>query len=80
MSGVEAATQKFARLPPRAGIPFEGFEFARVKSRLPVARQLKDFLDQCVLSNSVNVARARGHWDHGIERSKFGHSYPFWRD
>jgi hypothetical protein len=58
-------TPKFSRLPPRTGIPFEGFEFARVESRLPVAKQLKNFLDQCTQSNSVNVALIRAEWGEG---------------
>jgi hypothetical protein len=60
-----ATTQKFARLPPRTGIPFEGFEFAQIKSRLPVAQQLQSFLNQCASSDSVNVALIRAEWGEG---------------
>lgn len=62
---MQETTQKFKRLPPRTGVPFEGFEFARVKSRLPVAQQLEDFLDQCAQSTSVNVALIRAEWGEG---------------
>ena len=65
MTTVPPTTHKFRRLPPRTGIPFEGFEFARVKSRIPVAQQLEDFLDQCAQSNSVNVALVRAEWGEG---------------
>jgi SAM-dependent methyltransferase len=62
---IPKSTQKFAHLPPRTGIPFEGFEFARIKSRLPVAEQLEDFLEQCKQSNSVNVSLIRAEWGEG---------------
>lgn len=58
-------TRKFAELPPRTGIPFEGFEFARVKSRMSAAQQIETFLGQCSKATSVNVALIRAEWGEG---------------
>ncbi|MEM3433312.1 MAG: hypothetical protein QXP27_03950 [Candidatus Methanomethyliaceae archaeon] len=59
-------TKKFARLPPLAGVPFIGFDFAEVKSRRSVVGQLRNFVKYCLReATSPAVQVILGEWGEG---------------
>lgn len=57
--------RKYNKLPPPAGIPFSGFEYAKIESRVPVAKTLETFLNVCRNAKSLNVAVIRAEWGEG---------------
>jgi hypothetical protein len=59
-------TQKFQQLPPLAGVPFTGFEFAEIKSRKSVVKQLRNFVNYCLReTTSPAFAVILGEWGEG---------------
>ena len=59
-------TEKFKRLPPLAGIPFVGFDFARIESREPIAGQLRSYIDYFIdKATSPTVQVIIGEWGEG---------------
>ncbi|MEM3449570.1 MAG: hypothetical protein QXP38_11995, partial [Nitrososphaerota archaeon] len=61
----EGSIPKFKRLPPRTGIPFSGFEFARIDSRVRVQEEIETFLFECRNSPFFNVAFIKAEWGEG---------------
>ncbi|MEW6424673.1 MAG: hypothetical protein AB1523_07985 [Bacillota bacterium] len=59
-------TQKFKQLPPLAGVPFTGFEFAEIESRKLVVKQLRDYIKYCLKeARSPAVQVILGEWGEG---------------
>ena len=56
---------RFTRLPPDAGVPFSGFEFAALPGRIPVAKHLQDFLRLAQESSSPALRILKGEWGEG---------------
>lgn len=57
--------QKYDKLPPATGIPFSGFEYAKIESRAPIAKTLETFLNIYRNAKSLNVAVIRAEWGEG---------------
>lgn len=57
--------QKYNKLPPATGIPFSGFEYAKIESRAPIAKTLETFLNLYRNARSLNVAVIRAEWGEG---------------
>lgn len=58
-------TKKYKRLPPPQAVPFKGFDFAKIKSREPVARKLEEFLKKSRETKFFTVALIRAEWGEG---------------
>ena len=61
----EELIKKYRRLPPLTGIPFVGFDFARIESRTPVEKRMREFLKICKEGKFLNVAIVRAEWGEG---------------
>jgi hypothetical protein len=59
-------TRRFERLPPDAGVPFTGFEFAHIASRKPVAKQLREQVKYCTrFADAPAMCVVLGEWGEG---------------
>lgn len=58
-------TKKYVRIPDPAGVPFEGFEYAKIKSREIVANQLKQFMKKTKEAQQLTVGLILAEWGEG---------------
>jgi len=58
-------TQKYVRPPPAHPVPFSGFVFAKIPSRKPVERSLRQFLKKTREANTLTVAIVKAEWGEG---------------
>jgi len=58
-------TKKYIRLPPPQAVPFTGFHFARIKSREPIAEQLKEFMKRTKETNYFTTGLIIAEWGEG---------------
>ena len=58
-------TQKYVRLPPPQAVPFTGFRFAKIKSREPTAKRLKEFMKRTKETNFFTTGLIIAEWGEG---------------
>lgn len=58
-------TQKYVQLPPPQAVPFIGFDFAKIKSREPVADQLREFMKRTRETSFFTTALIIAEWGEG---------------
>jgi len=61
----EEITQKYVQLPPPQAVPFTGFHFAKIKSREPVAKRLKDFMKRTREAEFFTTGLIIAEWGEG---------------
>ena len=61
----EETTKKYLRLPPPQAVPFTGFNFAKIKSREPVAEQLREFMRRTKESDFFTTGLVFAEWGEG---------------
>ncbi len=55
----------YSRLPPATGIPFAGFDFAKIAGRQDVEKRISQFVFECGKSEFLNVGFIRAEWGEG---------------
>ena len=58
-------TQKYVKPPPAHPVPFSGFVFAKIPSRKPVERNLKQFLKKTREANTLTITIIKAEWGEG---------------
>ena len=65
MTARSDVTKKYKRLPPPQAVPFAGFKFARIPSREPVEKLLRQYLKRAREARSLTVALLKAEWGEG---------------
>jgi len=58
-------TKKYVRLPPPQAVPFTGFDFAKIRSREPVAEQLREFMKRTREAKFFTTGLVIAEWGEG---------------
>jgi len=61
----ELMTRKYDKLPPPQAVPFSGFDFAKIKSREPIEKELETYLKRTKEASFFTASLIIAEWGEG---------------